>query len=200
MPCLSARPERGRTWPSWPSGSSMTMPQGTSARAPGSSLKGFAAIDGGEKVEPCRAFRLIARQAAGPAHAAAAGCREEGAARLPRRAAHVRAAMSAAMRSTRRRATSALSSVGQSSTPSTRHEMNRVALASHDAGVPADIVGDDHVAAFLRELGARMLEHFLGLGREADDEARAARMMADGRQNVGVLDQGERRRAGRSLS
>ena len=35
MPCLSARPERGRTWASMPAGSAMAMPLGISRRSPG---------------------------------------------------------------------------------------------------------------------------------------------------------------------
>src|SRR5690606_12290216 len=37
MPWRSAKPERGRTWPSYPGGISRAIPVGTSARCPGSS-------------------------------------------------------------------------------------------------------------------------------------------------------------------
>src|SRR5215831_12628796 len=45
MPCLRARPERGRTCPSKPCGISNASPVGTAARAPGASVIGASAAE-----------------------------------------------------------------------------------------------------------------------------------------------------------
>ena len=59
-----------------------------------------------------------------------------------------------------------------------------------------DVVGDDPVAALARELGLGVRDDVLGLGRKADDQARPLGLaMRDGRQDVGVLDQRQRRRS-----
>ena len=59
----------------------------------------------------------------------------------------------AARRATRRRATSSFGRVGQVSTPVGAHEMDRVAVAAHDAALGRDVVRDDEVASLPRQLG-----------------------------------------------
>lgn len=49
-------------------------------------------------------------------------------------------------------------------------EMHGVAVAAHHARCRRDIVGDDEVAALLRELLPSMLDHMLGFGRKAHHE------------------------------
>ena len=75
-------------------------------------------------------------------------------------------------------------------------QMNRVGVAAHDAGLRRNVVGENPVAAFFGELRLGIGDDVIGLGGKADDEARPAGFaMRDGRQDIGILDQLERRRA-----
>ena len=69
-PCLTARPERGRTCASVPGGSAMAMPVGTNARAPGASVTRRVGGNGGEQDRARRHARSDRRAAAGPRRAA----------------------------------------------------------------------------------------------------------------------------------
>ena len=51
-------------------------------------------------------------------------------------------------------------------------QRHRVAVAAHDAGLRRHVIGDDPVAAFLRELGFGIADDILGFGGKADDELR----------------------------
>ena len=77
--------------------------------------------------------------------------------------------------------------------------MHRVVAASEGARRGRDVVGHDPVAAFLLQLGLGVLDHVLGFGGEADDQARPQiSRRGQRRQDVGILSQlqlGRRARA-----
>ena len=100
------------------------------------------------------------------------------------------------MRATRLRATASFDCDGQDSTPDAVTRCT--ALSSPPIAPPCgrDVVRDDPVAALALELGLGVLDHLLGLGREADDELRPLRFqLRDRRQDVGILDQRQFRRS-----
>src|SRR3546814_13265187 len=68
--------------------------------------------------------------------------------------------------------------------------MNAVGFAAYRVG--GDIVGDDPVAPFLRELRPRMVDYVVGLGSEADQQRWTLRAFRQSRKTVGLL--GERAR------
>ena len=124
------------------------MPVGIVARAPGAIVTGASAGTAATEVEPGGVRALIGRQ------------RQVGAVRQARNALKVMTIIRAvAMRATSMRATSSLDCSGQSSTPLRRDEVDRVAIAAHDAGLGRHVVGEDPVAALARELGLRVLDH-----------------------------------------
>ena len=107
----------------------------------------------------------------------------------------------AAMRADQHRATSSFDCVGQISTPLALIRWMVLRSPPIDAGFGRDVVGHDPVAALAPKLGRGVLDHLLGLGREADDELRPLRLeLADRRQDVGILDKRELRRAARRPS
>ena len=163
------------------------MPQGTAARAPG------ARFDLGRRRRPAGRARPSPRwhrrAAAGRAHGRGAGSRAS--CRSPSSA--------SAMRAASRAPTSALSISGQLFACRCGDQMHGVAVAAHDAGGGADIVGDDPVAAFLRALGLGMGDDVFGLGGKADDQRRAlVADLADRGEDVGIG--GELRRDGAAPS
>ena len=138
-PGFSARPERGRSWTSWPGGISSARPVGTSARAPGASVRPCGAVAGGEVgaevhaggavggVGRQRQRRVVAGQAADAD--GDASCQRPGDAvgeRFGGRGlGHARPGLGA---------------VGGD-------QRHGVLGAAHDAGRRADVVGDDPVGA-----------------------------------------------------
>ena len=77
------------------------------------------------------------------------------------------------MRATRFFATASFDCAGQDSTPDCRDEVHRVVVAAHRAAFRRDVVRHDPVAALALQLGLGVLDHLLGLGREADHELSA---------------------------
>ena len=53
--------------------------------------------------------------------------------------------------------------------------MNGVHIAAHHTVVAPDIIGHDHIAAFLSELATGVIEHMGCLGGKADDQRRTIR-------------------------
>ena len=83
-------------------------------------------------------------------------------------------ASASAMRSASRSAVASLAIRGQGSAPAAVIERHGVLGAAHDAGRRADVVGEDPVGALARALGGGVGDDVVGLGGEADDEARPA--------------------------
>ena len=75
----------------------------------------------------------------------------------------------AASRSISRCATSRLLMSGQLSTPSLGDEMNLIVIATEDAGLGTDVIGDDQIATLSRQLLLRMFHDMFGFGRKAND-------------------------------
>jgi len=75
------------------------------------------------------------------------------------------------------------------------HDAHCVAVAAHDPAFGAYIIGDDPVGALSLQFDLSVLDEVLRLGREPDQQhGPEAVMMPDGRQNIRVFDERERRR------
>ena len=65
--------------------------------------------------------------------------------------------------------------------------------AEHPGG---NVIGDDEIAALAREFFPRVAQQIARFGREAHDQRRASRLARrDARENIGIFDKGQRRRA-----
>ena len=75
-------------------------------------------------------------------------------------------------------------------------QVNRVGVAAHDAGLRRNVVGEDPVAALPGELHLGIGDDVVGFRGKSNDERRAAGFaVGDGRKDIRILDQRERRRA-----
>ncbi len=71
-----------------------------------------------------------------------------------------------------------------------RNDRHLIFVASHHIGFGAHVIGDDHVAAFARQLGLSMGENIGRLRRKADDERRP-RTLVPGHEgeNIRIFDE-----------
>ena len=75
-------------------------------------------------------------------------------------------------------ATSSFDCGGQDFDAGRRDEMHRVVVAAHHAAFRRDVVRHDPVAALALQLRLGVLDHLLGLGREADRQLSAASILS----------------------
>ena len=167
-----------------PTGSSSAKPVGMSARAPGVKLDAAHSRHAGHHIETGGMLGVIGgkRQAFAMRQAQHGG-------RRPRHSAAERRARRASLaRASSRAAVSSLLMRRPILDAGRRDQMHLRLVAAHGASPGPHVVGHDPIGALGAALGGGVGDQILGLGGEADDEARTLwSRPGDGREDVRVL-------------
>ena len=187
IPCFSASPERGRTWPSKPGGSAIARPVGTSARCAGRERQRRGLGDRREQIEARGVFGLIGRQCEPFAVRQALHFDDD-------IGAHGWVPVSAvAMRATSAVATSSLPIAGHDSTPS------RVTMCTVLRSPPITPLAGDTSLATIQSHPLRVsldcalaIRFSVSAAKPTTRRGRRSVQFRDGRQQVGIFHQRQR--------